>query len=307
MRHHSQNQKTLFSPEELSRRAWRIKAEIVAAAKLPPSLKAVIAALWEFHGQNRFCWPSQQTLAHRLCYSWPASRRALQDKLYQLEERRLIVIEPAERHDGSTTSNKYRILWGNLKRTEAATETKQRRSTVAKTSAPPRLSERPPASEQAPPRARTDAPPRLPERPLNTNGSSHLNRTTTPTNAATGVGGFGNTGKNPTAPQSGKWAGFIDIKFPPPEVLRLYRAAVEAGLMEKTPIDQVRIVAAALQAVTRPKGMESGWFVSMVQRGDWNYLSPVHVQDAIGKLAKNNITLTPDELPQIRLPRGMQP
>lgn len=149
-----ERQPKLFDTNARGRLARRLKADIVKRAKLPTTLKAVVVALADYCGEKRFCWPSLKALALRLGHAWPSSRSALQKKLRDLAARRLITIEPDRRPDDSQTSNKYRILWGNLKRCcDDQTPT-----AAAKT-------RRPPASNETPPRVYPDAPPRPPGRP----------------------------------------------------------------------------------------------------------------------------------------------
>ena len=284
-------QKTLFSTEELRKRARRIKDEIVAGAKLPPALKAVLNALWFFCAGNRFCWPSHQTIAERVGYAWPASRRALQLKLAELQRRGLIVIEAAERLDGSTTSNKYRIVWGNLQRIGVvATRDRAQR---------PRSGKRGGGAQASAGGALRQAP-----LELNWNG---IRTPSTPSGIGEEDGGGGleigdrrtARGERPTPASRGAWTGHIGDLSERAERLRVFHDAVKAGLLTDCPVDRVRFLAATIQARKRPDGMASGWLIQLVESANWRRLDPTYIKRAIQQLADLGVRLTPDERKQL--------
>lgn len=101
--------------ERVRRNARRIQAVVIAEAKLSPSLKALLAALWSYYGSYQFCWPSLKTLALRLGHAWPGSRGALCAKILKLKQLGLIIVEERQRPDGSRTSSKYKIIWHRLR------------------------------------------------------------------------------------------------------------------------------------------------------------------------------------------------
>ena len=282
-------QKTLFSAEELRKRARRIKGEIVASAKLPPALKAVLNALWHFCAGNRFCWPSHQTIAERVGYAWPASRRALQLKLAELQRRGLIVIESAERLDGSTTSNKYRIVWGNLQRTGAVlTRDRAQR---------PRSGKRGGGAQASAGGALRQAPL---EMELKRNGNP-----STPSGSSDG-GGDGNRpavnrglpdGRTPNG--RGAWTGHIGDLGERAERLRVFHDAVTAGLLADCAVDRVRFLAATIQARKRPEGMVSGWLIQIVESSNWRRIDPAYIKRAIQQLTDLGLRLTAEERQQL--------
>lgn len=101
----------------------------------------------------------------------------------------------------------------------------------------------------------------------------------------------------PPAPKPpGWWTGHIDAKRlrDPKQVNEMYHDAVKAGLMRKTNLNLLRIVALSLQALTAKK--PGGFFVSYVERKLWNYLPPAHVAEAAHRLSIDGLSFAPDEL-----------
>lgn len=315
-------QKTLFSPDQRRKWAWRIKTDIVSAARLPPALKSVLFALWECCGDNRFCWPSLQWLAGRVGYQWPGSRRALQLKLKELESRRLIVIESGERPDGSRSSNKYRILWGNLKRTGAVCSPAFRQSPRP---CGPLI---PPEGEttnkavarrvqgalvQAPPRAQASAPPRLPERPP-ASGQAPLETPYRPIETPTtpkvgqsrrtdGGGDFGKEKEKQCGRPSGHWAWKLkrsDLDQQE-EMLRLFDAAAKAGYLEQNLVSQVRFLA-LLKTIKASETIlnVTGYLVAIVEKAQWNYLDPEAIDRAYRQIKPQGPALTSEQKARIR-------
>lgn len=111
--------------------------------------------------------------------------------------------------------------------------------------------------------------------------------------------------KNDLRP-SGWWAWAItrsDLTSPV-EVNRLFKSAVAAGVLENRRLDLVRFVALAFHTA----GQESirnlcGYLVTHCERGSWNYLSRESVQKALKLLAKDGVSLSPEQVEEIRKPR----
>lgn len=73
---------------------------------LTPTLKLVLMALADTADGNGVCWPSVSTLAKRCT----VSTRTVQRSLRALIDRQLLIAQPRQRPDGSSTSNRYRLL-----------------------------------------------------------------------------------------------------------------------------------------------------------------------------------------------------
>lgn len=73
---------------------------------LAPTHKLVLMALADAADDHGVCWPSVSTLARKCS----VSSRTVQRALRVLMEQRLLVAEPRRRSDGSSTSNRYRLL-----------------------------------------------------------------------------------------------------------------------------------------------------------------------------------------------------
>lgn len=283
-------QKELFSPEARRRQARRIKNEIVAGAKLPPALKAVLIALWDFCGGKRFCWPSQQALAERVGYAWPASRRALQTKLEELERLGLIVTEPWFRPNGSQKSNKYRIVWGNLKRTQSA-EASPRRTPRG------RSYKRGGALAQTRVGAQASAPGALIQAPLELELEPNKEPSTTPNvpQRAETVGG----GEMFSKVIRIDW-GYIDPEFPDAEQIRLLAIAREHGLVGGEKLDELRLRSACLTAKGRPTEFRTGWFIKCVNGRRWGDLNPDCVNKMGGKMWGKPMTFKAADMAKVR-------
>ncbi len=72
---------------------------------LTPTLKLVLMALADAADDHGVCWPSVSTLAKKCT----VSTRTVQRSLRALIDRRLLIAEPRQRRDGSSTSNRYRL------------------------------------------------------------------------------------------------------------------------------------------------------------------------------------------------------
>jgi hypothetical protein len=73
---------------------------------LTPTLKLVLMALADAADDQGVCWPSVSTLAKKCT----VSTRTVQRSLRALIDRRLLIAELRQRRDGSSTSNRYRLL-----------------------------------------------------------------------------------------------------------------------------------------------------------------------------------------------------
>jgi hypothetical protein len=73
---------------------------------LMPTLKLVLMALADAADDQGVCWPSVSTLAKKCT----VSTRTVQRSLRTLIDRGLLIAEPRQRRDGSSTSNCYRLL-----------------------------------------------------------------------------------------------------------------------------------------------------------------------------------------------------
>lgn len=73
---------------------------------LTPTLKLVLMALADAADDHGVCWPSVSTLARKCT----VSTRTVQRSLRALIDQRLLIAEPRQRRDGSSTSNRYRLL-----------------------------------------------------------------------------------------------------------------------------------------------------------------------------------------------------
>ena len=73
---------------------------------LTPTLKLVVMALADAADDQGVCWPSVATLAKKCTVSTRTVQRALRVMI----DRRLLIAEPRQRRDGSSTSNRYRLL-----------------------------------------------------------------------------------------------------------------------------------------------------------------------------------------------------
>lgn len=73
---------------------------------LTPTLKLVLMALADAADDHGVCWPSVSTLAKKCT----VSTRTVQRSLRALIDRRLLIAEPRQRRDGSSTSNRYRLV-----------------------------------------------------------------------------------------------------------------------------------------------------------------------------------------------------
>lgn len=71
-----------------------------------PSLKLVLIALADAADDQGVCWPSVSTLARKCT----VSTRTVQRSLRALIDRGLPIAETRRRRDGSSTSNRYRLL-----------------------------------------------------------------------------------------------------------------------------------------------------------------------------------------------------
>ncbi len=101
---------------------------------------------------------------------------------------------------------------------------------------------------------------------------------------------------SPTAKLPGWWTGHIDVKRlrDPKEVTEMFRDAVKSGLIVKTKVNALRIVALSLQALTAHN--PGGFFVRHVERKSWNYLTPANITEAARRLSADGLGFTPDEL-----------
>ena len=73
---------------------------------LTPTLKLVLMALADAADDQGVCWPSVSTLAKKCT----VSKRTVQRSLRVLIDDGLLIAEARRRHDGSSTSNRYRLL-----------------------------------------------------------------------------------------------------------------------------------------------------------------------------------------------------
>ena len=73
---------------------------------LTPTLKLVLMALADAADDQGICWPSVSTLAKKCT----VSKRTVQRSLRVLIGSGLLIAEPRRRRDGSSTSNRYRLL-----------------------------------------------------------------------------------------------------------------------------------------------------------------------------------------------------
>ena len=73
---------------------------------LTPTLKLVLMALADAADDQGVCWPSVSTLAKKCS----VSTRTVQRSLRSLMDRGLLIAESRQRRDGSSTSNRYRLL-----------------------------------------------------------------------------------------------------------------------------------------------------------------------------------------------------
>ena len=73
---------------------------------LTPTLKLVLMALADAADDQGICWPSVSTLAKNCT----VSTRTVQRSLRVLMSSGLLIAEPRRRRDGSSTSNRYRLL-----------------------------------------------------------------------------------------------------------------------------------------------------------------------------------------------------
>lgn len=73
---------------------------------LTPTLKLVLMALADAADDRGVCWPRVSTLAKKCT----VSMRTVQRSLRSLIDRGLLIAEPRRGRDGSSTSNRYRLL-----------------------------------------------------------------------------------------------------------------------------------------------------------------------------------------------------
>ena len=73
---------------------------------LTPTLKLVLMALADAADDQGICWPSVSTLAKKCT----VSKRTVQRSLRVFIGNGLLIAEPRRRRDGSSTSNRYRLL-----------------------------------------------------------------------------------------------------------------------------------------------------------------------------------------------------
>ena len=73
---------------------------------LTPKFKLVLMALADSADDQGVCWPSVSTLAKKCT----VSTRTVQRSLRGLIDRGLLIAETRQRPDGSSTSNRYRLL-----------------------------------------------------------------------------------------------------------------------------------------------------------------------------------------------------
>ncbi len=73
---------------------------------LTPTLKLVLMALADAADDQGVCWPSVSTLAKKCT----VSTRTVQRSLRVLIDSGLLIAKPRQRRDGSSTSNRYRLL-----------------------------------------------------------------------------------------------------------------------------------------------------------------------------------------------------
>lgn len=141
-----------------------------------------------------------------------------------------------------------------------------------------------------------------------TDRNDQVNATVRPAKSDGEEGGFLDCSFEPsTSRPKGWWAWSFDrtdLKNPA-EMVRLFKSAVSAGVIEDTPIDRVRFVALTLHTF----GQENirnpcGYVVTHVERGSWNYLSRESVKRALSLLAGDGLTLTPDQIIQVRQPKS---
>lgn len=305
-------QRQIYDDAEVRKRTWKARFELVNGAKLRPALKNVLRTLWEYMGSNEFCWPSQTDLMERCGYG-PNSRRALSNKLTELQRLGIVVIESKRRGNGTWRANAYRIDFDKLASLcddpPPLPECEEREFWTA----PERPSMR---SLEAHPCARSDSY-HVPERAHGMSSNGHMDTTsmnvqrTANERSAEKHGSDGGGGfeiRHPETTQShpvpsGSWAGFINDAFDQPERGRLWEAAIAAGWLERNCLDKVRFVATALQARTRPVGKRTGWFIRRIEFGDWGYLDPKWVTSAIALLDPGNRP-TKEQLEQVRVNRA---
>lgn len=136
-------------------------------------------------------------------------------------------------------------------------------------------------------------------------------RPATPKNQDGGGGGFGTAFPNADSatPRGAKpigwWAWSFDRSAlrDTAEMVRLFKAAVDAGFLENKRVDRVRFVALVLHTDAQESIRNvCGYVVTHVERATWNYLSRDSVKSALAKLAKDGLVLTPEEIHEVRQP-----
>lgn len=285
----------------LRKNARRIASKRIAEVKLNPPLKALLVALWEFCGANRFCWPSLKRLALRLGHKWPGSRGALCAKLKTLRELGLIIVEKGERPDGSRSSNKYRIIWHQLRTSNWS------QPSVKSECAPVSVEMRYRLSEETTPSLPRDHPV-SPERPLEPVLNLQLTTTEPPMKVTTdgkrfGGGGsrskqeIGHTADRRVSNLNGSWTQrFNREELDDPDFRwKLWRDATAAGLLSNSEDDRLRLIAAIEQART-DKSLKNppGWLVGIISKGAWELISKVAIQTAWKK--RNSETEMPPDI-----------
>ncbi|MES2789986.1 MAG: helix-turn-helix domain-containing protein [Planctomycetota bacterium] len=278
---------------------WTVRDNLVSKVMLSPTLRRMLMAIHSYCKRNekRHCWPSIGTLTEDLGYQWPQARRTVQRQIERLKEYGLLLVEQRNRKgagERGQTSSVYAIRYGALRRLlpDDCKYTQPRGGGCS--TAGGRHSNRGGAVTQPPHEL-------IELEIVNRNADDDTREQTPAPERTNGGGGLRTIPATPTAGlasrKSGWWIGIIGDLANRDERSRVFAAAVAAGLLTDCPIDRVRFATLELQSRLRPPGMAPGFIVSHVEAGDWDWLDPASMKDALRRLG---FVLTKEELLRVR-------
>lgn len=281
--------------EALRAATARRRAELVDLADLSPTLRRLLACLHRRCGGKRWCWPSLRVLAEDLGYEWPKAKRTMIRQVAELEAAGALLVNRRTGEDTTRgqTSSVYAIRYGALRDKLRTGKSKCHRGVTVMS--PGGVTSVTGGCQNWHPVEMNVSEFKEPETAAGAAGV-RLERTD-----GGGVGMVRRTART-TAKPSGWWAGAISKESlsDRAEVVRLFQAAVAAGVLVDSPVNRVRVVALALQARSPDVTKAGGYVIRHIEQGSWNYLSRENVNEALRRLAADKLTLTADELRQVR-------
>jgi len=302
-------QRQIYDDAEVRKRTGKARNELVQRAKIRPTLKAVLAALWEFTWPKEICWPSQHKLMNRCGYG-PNSRSAFEKKLSELQRMGIIAIERKRRPNGTWGGNVYRIDFGKLASLcddpPPLPEAEERDYWTAPADSTMRPNGRPPCVQM-------DAYHASKQTHLSISKNNQRTPTEHPDENAEADGGGGGMKQAsiraaaPSVKPAGWWLDSItkvELQDAPTRE-RLHQAAITAGVLTPSKLDRLRFMAATKkirddQSVENP----TGYLTWIVETAVWNKLTDASIQWAA---SQDNPGCRPMTKAEIRMVKGTGP